>query len=138
MEKSQIIIKINYFRQDMNYDYIKFINRMGGNYMNAYNPATGKFVAPKNGRYSFTIQMSVDNPAKTGYSYQISFRVNDENKYHLYASAALDKDNKDSRHFKVEFDLHQDDKVGFYLMSHTDAQFAGSSFIEGKMVKNKE
>lgn len=101
---------------------------MGGNHNNSYDAATGKFKAPRTGRYSFTIQMSVNNAEKTGYNYQISFRVNNENRYHLYATTQYSYD-KDSRHFKVEFDLARDDKVGFYLMSHTNAQFAGSSFI---------
>ena len=122
----------------MNSGYIKFVNRMSGNHNNSYDPATGKFNAPRTGRYSFTIQMSVNNAEKTGYNYQISFRVNNENRYHLYATSTQYSYDKDSRHFKVEFDLARDDKVGFYLMSHTNAQFAGSSFIEGKLEKIKE
>jgi len=116
---------------------LQFDTKVSGNDGGHFDPKTGEFTAPVDGRYNFRLllQAYFGKGGQDGYYYWMGMRVNGSYKHSLFATGTPES-NYDGRYFEMDCDLRKNDKVDFYIRGATSGlQYAWSSFVEGKLSK---
>merc|ERR1712110_1077820 len=118
---------------------LQFGTKLSGNDGGHFDPTTGQFKAPVDGRYNFRLFLDAyfSNGGRGGYYYSIWMRVNGSQKHYLEATGTPDH-SYDGRYLEMDYDLRRNDKVDFYIGGATSGlQYSWRSFVEGKLSKKK-
>merc|ERR1712110_575388 len=116
---------------------LQFVSKLSGNDGGHFDPKTGQFTAPVDGRYNFRLYLHAyfSDGGRDDYFYNLSMRVNGSGKQYLGATGTPDYW-YDGRYFEMDYDLRTNDKVDFYIDGATSGlQYSFSSFVEGKLSK---
>jgi len=96
-----------------------FPTHISGNDNGNFHPQEGIFVAPKKGRYAFSMYFLIQN-GDTNYLYYIQLHHNESVRQHLRASGSRHGYSYDNRQYNTEIDLKKGDAIYFRIISHTD------------------
>merc|ERR1712110_1125628 len=118
---------------------LQFGTKLSGNDGGHFDPTSGQFKAPVDGRYNFRLFLDAyfSNGGRGGCYYSIWMRVNGSQKHYLEATGTPDH-SYDGRYLEMDYDLRRNDKVDFYIGGATSGlQYSWRSFVEGKLSKKK-